>query len=334
MSTGDITVIMSAYQAEMTIGRALESVARQTLRPRQIVIVDDGSKDRTLYTAEQLRDQFEDIDFQLYAQENQGAGSARNRAIEAATSTYVAFLDADDEWLPQKLERSLHYLQGDDLVLVAHDYVRVETNKPELRINCCRHFENAGDPYIALYRRGYLATSTVVARRDKVVAAGGFDTGLKTAQDFELWLNVLAAPEHRFTVFDEALTRYHVTPGSITSHTQRRLDCTLEIAGRHVIDLKKRTGIWMTSLWFRVAAVHYEAIMAHRSHNNTLSAGWVLARLPVKLAAASLDAAIGRDAKPGKGVAAFLAGWIIVVLSAYLFQFRHLVEPILKVLRG
>jgi len=332
MIKGDITVIMPAYQAEMTLGRALESIAGQTLRPRQIIVVDDGSKDGTLRIAEQFCEQFSDIDFVLLAQKNQGAGAARNRALAEATSTYVAFLDADDEWLPKKLERSLKYLEETNLTLVAHDYVRAQAGKPDVRIDCFRHFENAHDPYIALYRRGYLATSTVVARRDRVVAAGGFDTKLQTAQDFDLWLTMLAAPESRFRLFGEALTRYHVTPGSITSHTERRLDCTLEIADRHVADIGKRGGSKIASLWFRVAAVHYEAIMAYRSLDNMARASLVLARLPGKLMRATLDAVIGAGVTPGKTMAMVFAGWIVVILSAYVFQFRHLINPILQVL--
>ena len=327
----DVDVIIPAYKARNTIARALASVAAQTLKPRQTIVVVDGSGDGTLEAAEACRGDMHGVDLAVIWQENQGAGAARNRAIAEATARYVAFLDADDEWLPEKLERSLPYLETGDTVLVSHN-VLVNDGTSEKLVDCTPHFEKSGDPFVALYRHGYISTSTAVARRDAVLAVGGFDTSLENAQDFDLWLKMLADPGARVNVFKEALTRYHVTPGSIMSHTRRRLRCGVIIAQRHLPALKERAGSALTSLWFRIVAVHYEALIAYRSRDDYVGAGSVLARLPVSLAMTTLDAAIGPDARPGRATGLIFGAWIVAIFSAYAFQFRHLLGPILQVL--
>ena len=263
----DVSVIIPAYRAAATIGRALASVAAQTVKPREAVVVDDGSSDGTGDAARACAGTMAGIDLKVVDQENKGAGAARNRALAEAGATYVAFLDADDEWLPEKLEQSLARFDGPDKVLVSHDVTFVE-NGTEWLQDCARHFRAAGDPYVALFRKGYIGTCTAVARRDAVLAVGGFDEGLATAQDFDLWLKLLADPDARFEVFAGALSRYHVSADSITRNTRRRLSCCLEVARRHAPGLRGRPGFPLASVWYRVLAVHNEAFRVYRERRD------------------------------------------------------------------
>jgi teichuronic acid biosynthesis glycosyltransferase TuaG len=114
----DVSVIIPAYRAAETIGRALRSVAGQTVTPREIVIVDDGSDDDTAKVARRYADLLAPSALRVVTQPNLGAGAARNRALAEATQPLVAFLDADDEWLPEKLERSVNEMNAGDYVLV------------------------------------------------------------------------------------------------------------------------------------------------------------------------------------------------------------------------
>jgi glycosyltransferase involved in cell wall biosynthesis len=250
----DVAVVIPAYRAEATIGRALAGIAAQTVRPREVIVVVDGTTDPSADAAEAARSLLGDIALKVVRQERKGPGAARNRGMAEASASWIAFLDADDEWLPEKLERTLAVIERDDLVLAATSFLRMEGSS-ETPVDCTRRFQ-AADPWDALYRYGYLATSTVVARRDLLLAAGRFDESLPTAQDFDLWLKLLARPGARFTVLPDLLTRYHVTPGSITGNVERRLACTLAVAERH----RQKLG----SLWFRVLAVHKEALDAFR----------------------------------------------------------------------
>jgi teichuronic acid biosynthesis glycosyltransferase TuaG len=285
----DVSVIIPAFRAAASLERALQSVAAQTLKPRQAVVVDDGSDDGTFETAHALIGHLDGIDLKVFRQANQGAGAARNRALQEASQPFVAFLDADDEWLAEKLARTMPYFAGTDHVLVSHN-VLIAGDQADTLVDCARHFAAAGegDRFASVYRRGYISTSTAVARRDAVLAVGGFDTSLPNAQDFDLWLALLGQPGATFHVFGEAHTRYHVTPNSIMSNTERRLRCCLLIAERYVPALKERPGSMLASLWFRIVAVHAEAFRADRARF-----GAVL-RLPVNLIVLTAAALLGR----------------------------------------
>mgnify|MGYP002632345418 CR=1 FL=1 len=254
--SADVTVIIPAYRAENTIDRALQSVVAQTCRPRACVVVDDGSPDATLAAASSWQGRMEDIALTVIHQDNAGAGAARNRALREAQTAYVAFLDADDEWLPEKLARCMARLTDTATVLVAHDSFSVEDGI-ETRLDCARRFRaSAAAPFVGLYRRGYIDTATVVVRREAVLAAGGFDTGLPNAQDFDLWLAMLKDPAVKYEVFDDALSRYHITAGSIMSHVEHRRRCCIDIALRYAPDLRCHPGSALASLWFRILAIH------------------------------------------------------------------------------
>ena len=101
----DVTVVIPAFQAENTIDRALASVLAQTVLPRAVIVVDDGSTDGTMAAAEAWRAKIDKIDLRVVRQPNAGAGAARNRALRDAKTRYVAFLDSDDTWMPRKLPK-------------------------------------------------------------------------------------------------------------------------------------------------------------------------------------------------------------------------------------
>lgn len=103
-----LSVIIPAFNAEETIGDALQSVQDQTFAPYEVIVVDDGSEDRTLEVASN----YEELPLLLLHQENEGLGSARNRGMEAASGDAWVFLDADDAWLPQKLAAAAAALEA------------------------------------------------------------------------------------------------------------------------------------------------------------------------------------------------------------------------------
>jgi glycosyltransferase involved in cell wall biosynthesis len=252
-----------------------------------VVVVDDGSPDDTFARAEAMRPRMSDIDLKVIRQDNAGAGAARNRALVEAATPFVAFLDADDEWLPNKLARSMARLGEGNYVLVAHDSVEVRDGR-ERRLHCAARFRaHQAAPYVGLYRRGFIDTSTVVVRRDAVAAAGGFDTTLANGQDFALWLAILARPGARFLVFDEVLSRYHITSGSIMSHIERRRRCCMAIALQYAPTLRHHPGSPLASLWFRTVAVHREAVAAHLARHELAGALRAAALAPANLAAAT-----------------------------------------------
>jgi teichuronic acid biosynthesis glycosyltransferase TuaG len=258
----DVSVIIAAYQASDTIVRALASIAAQTLKPFEVVVVDDGSTDTTFEVAKEYEPYMNGIRLRMFqSNSNHGAGAARNQAIKESSGQSLAFLDADDEWLPEKLERSMTYLADSDYCLVAHDYL-VGEGDSAIHHDCERRSREGNDAFSALYRKGYIPSCSVVAPRERVIAAGGFDPSLRNAQDFDLWLAMTRDPTATFLVFGEPLLRYHISEDGIMGHTARRLKCCLIIARRYMPDLKRRSGSGLSSVWFRITALHLEAIRA------------------------------------------------------------------------
>lgn len=278
----DVSVIIPAYQAQDTIARALDSALAQTVPPAEIIVIDDGSQDRTREIVKEYVARETDCAVRLLEQENQGAGAARNRGLVASENRLVAFLDADDAWLPEKLARSLAVMNGEAADLVSHDYIRAEGDTTT-RISCAQNFNRHPDPFVDYFLRGYIATSTVVARRALLVETGGFDPSLRAGQDYELWLAAISRPGMRHHVFAEALTRYHVTPNSITSQAEQRRAAAMRILYRHLGALKGHTRYPKRIALMRTAIISLQAAQAYRSAGNLLGAVWSILRLPIHL---------------------------------------------------
>ena len=276
----DVSVIIPAYRAAGTIERALEGVVGQTVPPKEVVIVDDGSDDGTLAVAEAFAPRMGEIELKLFRQENAGAGEARNRAILESAGRYLAFLDADDEWLPEHLERSLWHIAEGGFTLTAHNEF-LASGADRWPNDCAKHFKNSADPYVPLYCRGYISTATVVVEREAVFEVGGFDTGLRNGQDIDLWLAILARPENRFVVFDDALTVCHETQGSVQSHTGRRLRCVYQVARRWAPEVARRGNGGLRAIWERIAVIHYEAFSSYWRNGKPFAA--IAASIPFPL---------------------------------------------------
>ena len=327
-----VSVVIPAYQAEHTINRAIKSILKQTLLPAEIVVIDDGSDDRTLEIVEGLRAEMGGIYLRFLNQNHGGAGSARNKGVSIATSSFVAFLDADDEWLPTKLERSIEELVKSKGVLVAHNYILCDKLGQKKIINkCSKNYLLDSDPYVGLYKRGYIATSSVVVRRDAIIDAGGFDENLSTGQDFSLWLSILKKPGMYFHVFEDSLLIYHITEGSITSYTNRRLECTLKIAKKFLSSLKGRPGIPVFNYWFRIVAIHVEAINAFRSEKEYMNLLRVLFLLPLNMI--MLPSFIRKLRNNARGlVEVILWVWVLSTFLGFSYQFLDYLDPIMKAL--
>lgn len=294
--TADVSVIVPAYQAEETIARALDSALGQTVLPAEIIVIDDGSRDRTREIVSEYVSKADACAVRLLEQENLGAGAARNRGLESAVREIVAFLDADDEWLPEKLERSLAVLTETGTDFVSHDLLRIESGATEY-ISCAQHFARRADPLRDYFLRGYVSTSTVVARRDTLLSAGGFDPSLRSGQDYELWLAVISSPETKHHVFAEALMKYHVTANSITSQVELRRRAALRILYRHLPALRGRVRRPRIVGMMRAMIICVQAAQAHRATGNIFGAIAAIARLPIhvgSIMACRIDGSVDR----------------------------------------
>ena len=128
-----VSVIIPCYRCSGTIGRAVASVASQTMVPAEVILIDDGSRDGTLNRLQQLRDLFPGGWIRVIElPENAGPGTARNAGWEQATQQFVAFLDADDAWHPQKIELQYSWMDANpDVALSSHACVLADGDGSE-----------------------------------------------------------------------------------------------------------------------------------------------------------------------------------------------------------
>ncbi|HEX7331575.1 MAG TPA: glycosyltransferase family A protein, partial [Pyrinomonadaceae bacterium] len=183
-----VSVITPAYNAAKYIGDALQSVLNQTFPSHEVIVINDGSPD-TDELERELRKYPATI--QYIKQENRGAAAARNAGLRSARGEYVAFLDADDRWLPNFLEEQLAFLKSSNAALVFAD-ARLIGDSPLAG----RTFMELDPPRSAVTPESLLAvevtvlTSTVLARRQPILEVGLFDEEIKRGHDFELWFRL------------------------------------------------------------------------------------------------------------------------------------------------
>jgi glycosyltransferase involved in cell wall biosynthesis len=204
-----VSVVIPTYNRARYVEEALTSVLDQTYDRVEIVVVNDGSTDDTDAVLAQYRQRI-----QYIHQPNRGVAAARNRGLAAARGELVAFLDADDVWLPEKLARQVHCLAQDLTVGLVHTdamYWQAETGSQLLR-----HAETyyQGHCYARLFLGNRIVTSSVLLRRECLEKSGIFDEAIRrpTVEDYDLWLRV--ARVFAFAYIPEPLVLYRVHPGN------------------------------------------------------------------------------------------------------------------------
>jgi glycosyltransferase involved in cell wall biosynthesis len=225
------SVLIPAYNVEPFIEICLDSVAAQTWRDYEIVVVDDGSRDATRARIEAWRRAHPAEALCVVEQANGGIGRARNAALAHARAPFVAFLDSDDWWLDGKLTRVAAALDSrPDLDLVCHDETLVLPDGHERRL---RH-----GPYTRhedlLFGGNSVSTSATVVRRALVEKVGGFSEDLRFngAEDYDLWLR-LAEAGGRFAYLPEVLGAYRVHPAGITGRPEQHCRNVLNVLDAH-----------------------------------------------------------------------------------------------------
>jgi glycosyltransferase involved in cell wall biosynthesis len=230
-----VSVIIPYYRASHTIARAVESALGQTVRPHEILIIDDGCPEDAA-TATQQFGTF----VKLIRKPNGGVASARNLGIEHAQGEWIAFLDADDYWEPSKLERQLSCSEGAGLV--GSEWFTEAFGEPRFvkKIAEPEFFGRTFTPSEseAFHVAMNLWTSAVLVRRN-ALGAQRFVSGLEPAEDRDLWIRLVASTA--IYLVPEPLATYTQWPTSLSNSDSDR-DCTsmLKVVHRHAAALGVR----------------------------------------------------------------------------------------------
>jgi len=205
-----VSVVIPAYNAGRWIGQAVNSVLAQDWRPTEIIVVDDGSTDDTSSVVSSYGSAVRCV-----GQPNGGVSLARNRGMAESQGAFIAFLDADDAWLPTKLARQMAALQQQPECAAAYTAV-VEADEA-LRDRCVKRSHDGAVSAEGLLRAGNIVTgsaSSVICERRLIFDVGGFDPTLSLCADWDLWLRL--AVRTCFAYVDEPLVRYRRTPSSMS----------------------------------------------------------------------------------------------------------------------
>jgi glycosyltransferase involved in cell wall biosynthesis len=217
-----VSVIVPAFNAGPYVTDAVTSALAQTHRPHEVIVVDDGSTDDT---RERLR--AFDGQVQVLTQANRGAAAARNRGVAAARGEWIAFLDADDLWLPTKLDRQLAAV-GACAISHTASWRFGPTLGGDVAVTWPPSWA-AGAVLDRLVLGNFITTSSVIVRRDAVLAVGGFDEQLRRVHDWHLWLRLCR--HHVLGYVREPLVRRRIHRASASFDARRTLPAHL-----HVLD--------------------------------------------------------------------------------------------------
>ncbi len=182
----DISVVIPTYNRAEWLRQALASVTAQTLPPGEIIVVDDGSDDGT---QQMIANEFPGCRY--LRQENQGVSSARNLGIEAADGQWIALLDADDQWLPEKLATQLALLEQHPGHRICHtEEIWIRNGR---RVNPMKkHAKCGGHIFRNCLPLCVISPSSVIIHRTLFEEVGLFDPDLPACEDYDLWLRICA----------------------------------------------------------------------------------------------------------------------------------------------
>jgi glycosyltransferase involved in cell wall biosynthesis len=223
-----VSVIIPAFNAASTIQSTLDSVLQQTFTDLEVIIVDDGSTDDT---AEKVRACADRRIVYTY-QPNSERAVARNNGIAHSRGCFCAFIDADDLWLPEKLEKQIPLLSSNPaLGLVYCDLFQFDhtTNQNLTRFGKKEKFYRGKIDITKLLRVNFIQSPTPVVRRAALDQVGGFDSDLIPVEDWDLWIRI--AYRYPIDFVGEPLARYRMHPRATSweNRPEEMLSCTFKL---------------------------------------------------------------------------------------------------------
>lgn len=235
-----ISIIIPTYNRENTIERAIRSASIQTYPNLEIIIVDDASTDNTKDKVKQIKDK---RIVYLSHKTNKGASTARNTGIKKARGEYIAFLDSDDQWLAQKLEKQIAVLK----------------RNPDCSVSYCRYYIVKGKkkklsvwPEIKKYQGrinkqlligNFITTSSTLLKKKILEKSGLFDEKLPAYQDWEFFLRVSKFVNFAF-VDEPLLNQYQDEKDRISANREKRIQSIKYILKKHIKIIKKNRHIY------------------------------------------------------------------------------------------
>lgn len=205
-----VSVIVPCYNSELFLESCVDSVLSQRYQNIELICVDDNSNDGTWSLLQEMS--AKDVRIKVLQNPGKGVASARNLGIQFASGRYIAFLDSDDFWFPNKLYHQINHMIKNKAALSHTSYVRVSEDDGKQEIRHCRSRENLN----SMLKNNGMGCSTVIY--DTRLLGKVFMPNLTKRQDWATWLRILSEkPDNVSYGLDEVLTRYTIRSGSVSS---------------------------------------------------------------------------------------------------------------------
>ena len=239
-----ISIIVPAYNAAKTIEETIVAVQKQTFQDWELIIVNDGSTDDTLAVVENITEP----KLKIISTENNGVAEARNIGSANAMGTYVAFLDADDLWVKNKLERQLQALEQNPDAVVAYSWTCFMDREGDSYVyHASSQYRYTGNVYARLLVADFIHSgSNTLIRKSALDRVGGFDSKCNGCEDWDMWLRLSAIGD--FVVVPQHQIMYRRAFGSTTSDVKKMyrqaifaIDKAYQAAPKHLQPLRRQT---------------------------------------------------------------------------------------------
>jgi glycosyltransferase involved in cell wall biosynthesis len=210
-----VSVIIPTYNSADYLPAAIESALAQTYSYKEIIVIDDGSTDNTRFAVQPFKDKI------VYIQkENQGPASARNSGIMNSKGEFIAFLDADDIWLPGKIKAQVEFFRQNPDFSLVHTNTWIMENGDTCYPTFVSLKPPSGNAFNTLFLSNHISTLTVMLKRDCLEGLNGFDENkaLIGLEDYDLWLRI--ALKHKIGYLDEILSVYRIHDANISDESK------------------------------------------------------------------------------------------------------------------
>ena len=258
MKTHLVSVIIPTYNCGKYIKDAIESVFSQTYKNFEIIVIDDGSTDDTENNINGYVDRIT-----YFKQPHRGAASARNEGLKRAKGDFIAFLDADDVWEKEKLEKQIRYFEEHPEVgMVYTDLYRIDMRTNRMLHRWSEVFPvKEGFLFKDLIERNFIQTSTTLIKKEVIECIGFFDETFKAYEDIDYWVRI--AEKFKIGYIPEPLVKYRMFSGTLSQKTFWMVEGRLKVFEKHASKIEDEK--WKRKV---LADIYSEFMIAHYLFND------------------------------------------------------------------
>lgn len=247
-----VSVILPTYNCARFLQESVGSILSQTYHPYEIIVVDDGSTDNTKEVLQTFMPRIKYLPFE----QNKGLPKARNIGIQSARGAYIAFIDADDLWFPEKLQTDIEYFtQHPDTGMLYSRHLNID-EKGAVFDGTTKNRLPSGDIFLQLFsEQNFIISSSVVARKEVFETTGLFDEQFVNCQDWDMWLRI--AFSFKVAGINKPLVKYRHNPHSLSKNRENVLKYQRQVIDKTYAAFKDATDGISEKLYHKRLALHY-----------------------------------------------------------------------------